>query len=171
MRRITKKDILQLVVLVPLTIFLTLNFSPIMFVKLVGHSMEPTIQDGQRAIALRRQYTQIHRGDLVMAVVTVPEWYVSDHPKSIDSTVEIHIDKRVVGLPGEQIRLAKGQIYINGKLLDEPYAIPDGITYTNTITLGPNEYYIVGDNRPNSLDSRFFGPVTIDQIVGKLIVY
>lgn len=92
MRRITKKDILQLVVLVPLTIFLTLNFSPIMFVKLVGHSMEPTIQDGQRAITLRRQYTQIHRGDLVMAVVTVPEWYVSDHPKSIDSTVEIHID-------------------------------------------------------------------------------
>jgi len=37
--------------------------------------------------------------------------------------------------------------------------------------LGPNEYYIVGDNRPNSLDSRFFSPVTIDQIVGKLIVY
>jgi len=143
MRRITKKDILQLVVLVPLTIFLTLNFSPIMFVKLVGHSMEPTIQDGQRAIALRRQYTQIHRGDLVMAVVTVPEWYVSDHPKSIDSIVEIHIDKRVVGLPGEQIRLAKGQIYINGKLLDEPYAIRMELLTLTRLLWDLNEYLIL----------------------------
>jgi signal peptidase I len=88
--------------------------------------------------------------------------------------------KRVIGLPGDSIYIKGGDVYVNGKLLDESaYLNPDVKTYEGaflsegqTITVPPNEYFVLGDNRPESSDSRTWGFVTKDEIIGKsLFVY
>lgn len=78
--------------------------------------------------------------------------------------------KRVIGLPGEQIEIRQGNIYINGQLLNEPY-IQNHADYNYPATIiPPNNYFVLGDNRPVSLDSHYFGPVTRDQIVAKVLL-
>jgi len=120
-------------------------------------------------LAVRRQYTDIQRGDIIIGTVQVKRSWIEDDPVE-DATITIPIIKRVVGLPNEQIRIAKGRVYVNGQLLEEPYVEKqDGWTYTPTITLGADQYYVLGDNRIESLDSRVFGPLNVNQIIGKLI--
>jgi signal peptidase I len=79
--------------------------------------------------------------------------------------------KRIVGLPDESIRLQGGLVYVNGSLLNEtylhrrPYQRPE---YDREWWLGPEEYFVMGDNRSDSQDSRAFGPVRQDLIVGRV---
>jgi signal peptidase I len=77
--------------------------------------------------------------------------------------------KRVVGIPGDQIQIRPGRepILVNGVSLIEPYLDPDYVKYEHTIniTLGPDEYYVLGDNRQNSFDSRFVGPILSSEII------
>jgi len=76
--------------------------------------------------------------------------------------------KRVIGLPNEQIALRDGRVYVNGALLDEPY-ITEFCTSracNGEWLLGPEEYFVLGDNRNHSLDSHTFGPVPASSIVG-----
>jgi signal peptidase I len=76
--------------------------------------------------------------------------------------------KRVVGLPGETIHLWHGQVFINRRLVHEPYLDRDTCTYPNqklaVFILGQEQYFVMGDNRAVSLDSRSYGPVGIEQI-------
>ena len=84
-----------------------------------------------------------------------------------DQTVLI---KRVVGLPGERVAGSGGHVYINGELLVEPY-LPKG-TYTTSfgpIVVPAGDVWVMGDNRGNSLDSRYFGPIPVKTIVGRAI--
>lgn len=79
------------------------------------------------------------------------------------------IIKRVIGLPGEKISCSDNKLYINGEILRENYSI--GITSDfSEITISENEYFVLGDNRENSIDSRIIGSIPIKQIKGKAIL-
>jgi signal peptidase I len=81
--------------------------------------------------------------------------------------------KRVIGIPGDLIELHDGGVWINGQQLDEPYV--NGLetscnSMCGTIRLDADSYFLMGDNRPSSLDSRAFGPVHAEQIVGRVVM-
>lgn len=73
--------------------------------------------------------------------------------------------KRIIGLPGEHIQITNDVLSVNGKIVEQPFDyIPADYEYSEDIILGENEYFVMGDNRANSNDSRFFGPITKEQI-------
>ncbi len=125
-------------------------------------SMIPSVEPGDRLIVAKYQYVNggPERGD----VIVFTNW----QPGQPD------LLKRVIGLPGETVAMASdGRFTIDGKLLDEPYLAPEA---RRTIAgarlpyrLGPGEYWMMGDNRNNSGDSRFNGPVKRSQVVGKAL--
>jgi signal peptidase I len=79
--------------------------------------------------------------------------------------------KRVIGLPGETVESRDGHILINGQVLNEPYLGPDVLTGpVEKTTIPPDHYWVMGDNRPNSRDSRFFGTIPKSLIVGRAFV-
>ena len=81
--------------------------------------------------------------------------------------------KRVIGLPGDSIDLRGGVVRVNGAMLDEPYVKEQYTScnrYCASFTLARDTYFLMGDNRDNSLDSRDFGPVPADQIVGRVVL-
>lgn len=126
-------------------------------------SMEPTLMPGDRVLVNKLSYDlhPVHRGDIV--VFARPP---SDHNLQIKDLI-----KRVIGLPGNRIQAIGGKVYINGKPLAEPY-LPPGTTTTNLpLTVVPKgEYYMLGDNRGNSADSRVIGPISGKLIVGRAFV-
>jgi len=75
--------------------------------------------------------------------------------------------KRIIGLPNEKVEIKNGGVFINGKVLNEEY-ITKKTDSDTSITLGNNQYFVLGDNRGKSLDSKYFGPISIDDIQGKV---
>ncbi len=126
-----------------------------------GPSMEPTLFTGQNLLISRLDYLfgEIKRGDIA----------VFDPPNPAQEM----LIKRVIGIPGDTIEIRNQEVYLNGEKLDEPYFVNRPCTPIdcpdNTWTLGANEYFFMGDNRNRSNDSRAFGPITRDRIVGKAI--
>lgn len=114
-----------------------------------GDSMNPNFTDGNVMIAHR--HFDIWRFD----VVTI----ASDKVDNV-------LIKRVIGLPNETIEFKDNMLFINGEYRPDSYAF--GNTEDFTITLGSNEYLCLGDNRENSMDSRYFGPFTEDDIFAKI---
>ena len=103
--------------------------------------------------------------------------YNISEPQRFDIVVIEHprlgcIIKRVVGLPGETVQInGSGEIYINGEKLEENYGkeiIRDAGAVASPIALGENQYFVLGDNRNNSTDSRIIGPIDKSEIIGKL---
>ena len=130
-----------------------------------GSSMEPTFHSGEYLIIDELSY-HLHapqRGDVI----------VFKYPKD---TSQYYI-KRIIGLPGDEVRVSNGHVEIidsewpQGHVLNEPYLISNNITFVDTDTkLGSGEYFVLGDNRPNSSDSRYWGPVPTQDIVGKVFL-
>jgi len=121
-------------------------------------SMAPTLLVSDRVIVNKLQYkfTEISRGDIVAI-------YLPEEDKDLV--------KRVIGLPGEEINLTdNGEIYIDGEKLNEPYISENVEPYYNNefFELDPDQYFLMGDNRNNSSDSRVFGPVKSSLIFGKV---
>jgi signal peptidase I len=95
-------------------------------------------------------------------------------PSEACAESECEYIKRIIGVPGDKIRLTAGYIYVNDKKLNEPYLDPSVTTYpegffaeNQILTLKTNEYFVCGDNRPASRDGRAFGPIKRDAIIGK----
>lgn len=119
-----------------------------------GSSMEPSLHNGQYLIVGKISYlfNKPQRGDVVVFL-------------SPNGTGDDYI-KRIIGLPGEQVEARDGAIWINGYRLDEPY-LNGGVPYTGSWILGPDEYFVLGDNRANSSDSHVWGPLPRKNIIGK----
>ncbi len=77
--------------------------------------------------------------------------------------------KRVVGLPGEHIRIDRGRVYVDGRALDEPYVRSGDDRSFPEVIVPPASVYVLGDNRANSEDSRVFGPVSDDRLIGRAV--
>lgn len=126
-------------------------------IDIVGHSMEPTIMDGQTGVALKSYFHHPDTGDIVII--------------KGDETKERYWVKRVIGKPGETIEIRSGDVYINNQKLNEPY-IKDKDFQMGDMqmrTLGENEYFLMGDNRAVSMDSRMVGPIPSDDIIAGYI--
>lgn len=135
-------------------------------VEVIGSSMYPTLQDREYGISdvIGTKLGSIDRFDIVIVHLEEKNEYIV---------------KRVIGLPGETVSYKDGQLYINGKAMDEPFLNQDYVnTYedgtfmsdVDTITLGDDEYFCLGDNRPHSSDSRYYGPFKKDDIIAKGVV-
>jgi signal peptidase I len=119
-----------------------------------GTSMEPTLHTGQRLLINRLPSYGIGepaRGEIVV----FHSW--GDGKDYI---------KRVIGLPGERISIHDEQVFVDDTELDEPYLDQVTRDTVSDVTLGPDEYYVLGDNRGNSADSRYYGPLSKDHLVG-----
>ena len=128
-------------------------------VKVEGTSMAPLLSDQERIFINKFVYRfePIERGDVVVF------WYPLDRSKSFI--------KRVVGLPGETMEIRSGHLYVNNIELAEPY-VPasylDSSKYPSTV-IPQDEYFVMGDHRDSSNDSRVFGPVSRQFIYGKAV--
>lgn len=128
-------------------------------VRVEGTSMLPVLEDQDRLFINKIAYRvgDIHQGDVVVFQ------YPRDHNKSYI--------KRVIALPGDRIRINEGEVYVNGKRLQEPY-VPSRFADDRSqpeMALPPHEYFVMGDHRSISSDSRDFGPVDRDLIYGKAV--
>src|SRR5262250_629826 len=128
-------------------------------VKVEGTSMAPLLSDQERIFVNKFVYRfePISRGDVVVF------WYPLDHSKSFI--------KRVIGLPGETVEIRQGLLYVDGKVVPEPYVPPQ---YEDQSDFGPvrvprDSFFVLGDHRISSNDSRVFGPVSSRYIYGRAV--
>jgi signal peptidase I len=126
-------------------------------VRVEGTSMLPVLEDQDRLFINKMAYRvgEIHRGDVVVFL------YPHDHEKSYI--------KRVIALPGDGLRIDRGQVYVNNKPIRERYvpAQYEDERSQQEMVIPPHEYFVMGDHRSISSDSRDFGPVDKDLIYGK----
>jgi signal peptidase I len=126
--------------------------------RVYGQSMEPNLHTNQRLVIEKLSY-HFHgprRGDVVV---------IRDPGGSPELLI-----KRVIGLPGERITVTDGRVYIDGTPLDEPYLAQPTQGGGRSWIVPPLNVFVMGDNRGASRDSRIFGPVPLDYIVGHAVV-
>lgn len=136
------------------------------FARVKGTSMLPTLSNGDWLFVWRLGYLfgRPRRGDVV--ICHFPGRRVQKLPFLPQSFV-----KRVVGLPGETLEVIDGVLHVNGEPVDEAYLVPERTRYFRNrppVTLGADEYYVMGDNRDSSNDSRRVGPLRRRAIVGRV---
>jgi signal peptidase I len=139
-----------------------------------SESMAPTLQTGDRVFVNKLSYRMhdVNRGDVV----------VFERPAALPDPRTKDLIKRVIGLPGETIQFREDdcQVVIDGRVLDEPYLAPGECTQAPGTSVDPEQdgvivvpedsVFVMGDNRSNSTDSRVFGAIDEDTIVGRAFV-
>ena len=127
-------------------------------------SMQPTLMIGDRILVDKLSYHLhgVHRGDIV----------VFGKPPGENAGPEVKdLVKRVIGLPGDTVSSAAGQVDINGTPLKEPWLVKGTVTTgIQKQKIPPGKYWVMGDNRSDSQDSRFFGPIPKSLIVGRVVL-
>jgi signal peptidase I len=168
------RELVETILLTLVIFFFVRNF--VQNFRVEGSSMQPNFHDQQFLIVNRFAYCpglhfdvpflNIHwqkvwcvrepqRGDVVV-------FHAPDQPKDYI--------KRVVGLPGETIQIDSGQVLVDGQPIDEPYETQRYTRSAGTVALGDDVLFMLGDNRGNSRDSRTWGPLPIEEVVGKAVV-
>ena len=180
------REIIEAVVLAAV-VFMLLQVTVRNF-KVDGSSMDPTLEDGQYLLVNRLVYLRV---ELDRLAKIVPFWkagegssrhaihapkrgevIVFEFPDSNPNNPKKDFVKRVVGLPGETMRMFDGKVFVNEEVLNEPYLSHKDHSNASKVTLGEGEYYVLGDNRTHSNDSRSWGAVPEANIRGKVwIVY
>ena len=147
--------LLIIVVVIPIRVFVASPFI------VDGDSMHPTFENLDYLIIdeLIYNFQTPSRGDVI----------VFRYP----SNPSIFYIKRIIGLPGETVSINRGVVTVTtltGEKLSlaEPYIVNEDATYTKNVSLNPEEYFVMGDNRPNSSDSRIWGPLPAKDIIGRV---
>ena len=146
--KIIKEILPYVLIIIAVILIRTFIITP---VRVDGASVDQTLEDGQ--ILLLYKLANVDYGDIV----------VLDEEKEGEIII-----KRIIGMPGDTVSIRDNTIYVNGEEVEEDYAYGETSDYEE-ITLDDDEYFILGDNRPISKDSRYFGPVKEDEIIGKVI--
>jgi signal peptidase I len=122
-----------------------------------GASMEPTVHNRERLLITKfaPRFEDLTRGDIV----------IFEHPREPGK----RLIKRIVALPGESVEIRLGQVLIEGEVLNEPYLSPEFGTHMNSHIVAEGCYFVLGDNRSVSNDSRRLGDVHRSRIIGKAI--
>lgn len=118
-----------------------------------GQSMEPTLHDKNILFCTIFDRYNLKHGDII--IIKAP------------TENKLYI-KRVIALPNDTLVLENEDVIVNGTKLDEKYIKNTTHYYTNSMTLASNEYFVLGDNRDHSDDSRYFGPIDKDSIIAKV---
>ncbi|MDR1700934.1 MAG: signal peptidase I [Lachnoclostridium sp.] len=160
------KEVIRWAVEIAIVIFIAflLVYFFMLRTEMLGSSMENTLNNGQEVIVNKAAYLIFSpsRYDIIA-------FYQTD--EEVDYLVTF---RRIIGLPGERVQIKEGTVYIDGEKLDEKYemiSMESGGLAENEVVLGEDEYFVLGDNRNNSEDSRFrsFGNVAKDRIIGEAI--
>ena len=149
--------VLAVVIVLPIRLFVAQPFV------VDGESMHPTFENGDYLIVdeLTYHFESPQRGDVI----------VFRYP----GDTKIFYIKRIIGLPGETVHINSGKVSITKTdgttiTLTEPYAVVEDATYTLNTTLGSTDYFVMGDNRPESSDSRVWGPLPANDIIGRVFI-
>jgi len=148
-------DLLETIVLAVVLFFAINTVSA--RVRVDGFSMVPTLQNGEYVLVNRLAYRNSlpERGDII----------VFESPQVSD----LDLIKRVIGLPGDTVRISGGQVWVNDQVLDEPY-IAAAPVYNNTWNVPEGNLFVLGDNRNDSSDSHAWGFLPIENVIGKAIL-
>ncbi|HEX4760714.1 MAG TPA: signal peptidase I [Thermoleophilaceae bacterium] len=176
-------SLIELVTIVAIALGLALGIQAFLVkpFRIPSGSMEPTLDIGQRVLVDRvtQHFSSFHRGDIV--VFKPPKGADTDdcgvnHPATepcptpTPQKSETNFIKRIVGVPGDRLKVLAGRVYIDGKPLKEPYIRPDATcelcNEPQAITIPPGSFFMMGDNRGQSADSREWGPVPKNWIIG-----
>lgn len=149
--------LLAVVIVVPIRFFIAQPFV------VEGESMHPTFESGDYLVVDELTYhvSDPKRGDVVIFR------YPGDP--------SVFYIKRIIGLPGETVHIDRGRTSISKSdgstvILDETYVVAEDATYTLDTTLGEEQYFVMGDNRPRSSDSRTWGPLPRNDMIGRAFI-
>ena len=175
------EDLLETVALA-LLMFLVLQVS-VRNYRVELSSMEATLFPKDRLVVSKLVYAHVDSETIDRLVPFVDVWdeqkelFPFHRPRRGDVIVfKYPLDpsrdfvKRVIGLPGETVEIHRGTVKIDGKALEEPYLEERDLSSLGPVLVPPDSYFVVGDNRDGSSDSRQWGPVPLENIVGKVLV-
>ena len=173
----------ELLLIVAVALGLALGIQAVLIkpFRIPSESMIPTLEDGQRVLVDRvsLRFSEPHIGDIVVFKPPAgadENACGTDHgpteacPEPTEGESDMNFIKRVVGEPGDELTVVDGIVNINGEPLDEPYVKGDvacgNCNLPDEITIPPDHFFMMGDNRGSSADSRVWGPVPEDSIIG-----
>jgi signal peptidase I len=132
-------------------------------------SMEPTLQIGDRIIVnkLSVDWGTIHRGDILV--------FKAPPTENCGGAPVVDLVKRVIGVPGDRLYSVGNTIYVNNKVLHENWTHLEPLgnpiaSANNPVVVAPHHYFMMGDNHPDSCDSRYWGTITRSEVIGKAFV-